>query len=378
MPARVRGGPRRLLMTTDAVGGVWSYALDLARSLSSSRIDTMLAVLGPELSAEQRREAQSIDLAAVVETRLPLDWMCEGRDALRRAAQGIAFLAQRIDADLVQLNGSALAAEAVFGMPVLAVHHSCLATWWAVVKREPLPPGWGWHADLVRRHLAAADRVVTPSRAFAELTTSTYRLARTPVVVHNGRSPACIEPKRAGSLRAVFTAGRLWDEGKNIAALDRAAASLDAPVFAAGPLTGPDGSRIAVRNLRLLGRLPEAGVRSWLASRPIFVSTARYEPFGLAVLEAAQAGCALILSDIPSFRELWQGAARFVDADDDAALAAAALKLLRNPATRRQMGEVARERAESYRLDRAASAMTALYGDLICGAGGARPAEDAA
>jgi glycosyltransferase involved in cell wall biosynthesis len=49
-----------------------------------------------------------------------------------------------------------------------------------------------------------------------------------------------------------------------------------------------------------------------LAERPVFVSASRYEPFGLAVLEAARAGCALLLSDIPTFRELWAGAAAFV------------------------------------------------------------------
>ncbi len=30
---------------------------------------------------------------------------------------------------------------------------------------------------------------------------------------------------------------------------------------------------------------------------------ARYEPFGLSVLEAALSGCALVLGDIPSLRE---------------------------------------------------------------------------
>ena len=49
-----------------------------------------------------------------------------------------------------------------------------------------------------------------------------------------------------------------------------------------------------------------------MARTAVFVSPALYEPFGLAVLEAAQAGCALVLSDIPTFRELWDGVALFV------------------------------------------------------------------
>ncbi len=48
------------------------------------------------------------------------------------------------------------------------------------------------------------------------------------------------------------------------------------------------------------------------AAATVFASMARYEPFGLAVLEAAQAGMRLVLSDIPTFRELWDGAAIFV------------------------------------------------------------------
>jgi hypothetical protein len=46
-----------------------------------------------------------------------------------------------------------------------------------------------------------------------------------------------------------------------------------------------------------------------LAERPVFVSSAATSPSAFAVLEAAQAGCALVLSDIPTFRELWDGAA---------------------------------------------------------------------
>jgi glycosyltransferase involved in cell wall biosynthesis len=57
----------------------------------------------------------------------------------------------------------------------------------------------------------------------------------------------------------------------------------------------------------------------WLARAAIYVSPARYDPFGLLPLQAALHGCALLLSDIPSYRELWDGAACFFrtnDADD--------------------------------------------------------------
>lgn len=43
----------------------------------------------------------------------------------------------------------------------------------------------------------------------------------------------------------------------------------------------------------------------------IYVHPALCEPFGLAVVEAAQAGCALVLSEIAPLRENWEGAALF-------------------------------------------------------------------
>ena len=48
----------------------------------------------------------------------------------------------------------------------------------------------------------------------------------------------------------------------------------------------------------------------------IYVAPALYEPFGLTVLEAALSGCSLVLSDIPSFRENWDGAALLISTED--------------------------------------------------------------
>jgi glycosyltransferase involved in cell wall biosynthesis len=131
-------------------------------------------------------------------------------------------------------------------------------------------------------------------------------------------------------------------------------------------------------HVRALGRLSEAEVARRLCARPIFVSPARYEPFGLAVLEAAQAGCALVLSDIPTFRELWDGVAAFVSPDDDAAIAVAVEHLLRDQATRARLGRIARERSREHGIHAMSDGMLAVYASVLATRGENRSPEEAA
>ena len=102
-----------------------------------------------------------------------------------------------------------------------------------------------------------------------------------------------------------------------------------------------------------------------LARGPIFVSLARYEPFGLAVLEAAQAGCALILSDIATFRELWDGAATFVAPDDPAQAVAALERLAADAEARAASGEAARARAARYSAEGMTDGVLATFHDVL-------------
>jgi glycosyltransferase involved in cell wall biosynthesis len=217
--------------------------------------------------------------------------------------------------------------------------------------------------DLTRRGYRAAEAVTAPTAAFAGATHRTYGLDRVPTVVRNGRRPVRLQDRAAGSF--VFTAGRLWDEGKNLATLDRAAARLAAPVLAAGPLHGPNGACVTLAHVRSLGSLSDRGVAEQLSARPVFVSVARYEPFGLAVLEAAQAGCALVLSDIPTFRELWDGAALFVPAEDDRALVSAIERLLQDEGARDRLGRLSRERSRAYGVGAMSEAMLDVYRSVL-------------
>jgi glycosyltransferase involved in cell wall biosynthesis len=349
-------------MTADAVGGVWQYSVDLARGLAPLGVETVLAVLGPSPSKAQLKTAASVERLTLLDTGLPLDWLAKTRGSVRKAGEAIARLAAGHSADLVQLNAPALAAEAKFDLPVIAVTHSCIPTWWAAVKGTRMDPAFEWRAEITGKGFEAADLVIAPTAAFAEATRAAHGLAALPAVVHNGRAPLPLPSVAPHDF--AFTAGRLWDKAKNVRTLDLAAERLLVPFYAAGPVRGPSGDTIELEHARGLGSLSEKEVARWLAAKPVFVSAAVYEPFGLAVLEAATAGCPLVLSDIPTFRELWDGAATFVDAMDADAFAEAAARIVGDDLLRAQMGAAARARAQRYTPEAMAAGMAALYRGL--------------
>src|SRR5690606_123728 len=140
----------------------------------------------------------------------------------------------------------------------------------------------------------------------------------------NGRRAADFSCGRKDEL--VLVAGRLWDDAKNVELVRRVAPRLPVPVFAAGDCRADERSSITC-----LGRLSDDELAGWYRRAAVLVHPARYEPFGLAPLEAALAGCALVLGDIASLREVWGGAATYVAPDDAAGLQGAVETLVRHP-----------------------------------------------
>ncbi|WP_264046503.1 glycosyltransferase family 4 protein [Methylobacterium flocculans] len=345
----VRDHPH-VLMTADALGGVWQYSLDLGEGLVRRGLRVTVAILGPAPGPERIAAAEAATGCRIVATGLALDWMAKGPAEVRAAGAALARLATSLHADIVHLHAPALAG-AEYPVPVVAVCHSCVGTWWEALETGPLPADLAWRRDLAAEGCARVDALLAPTHAFAAATQAVYGLAARPVVVRNGRRAPAPPADPAPPAPYVFTAGRLWDRAKNAAALDRVAARLDWPLRAAGPMAGPGNERVRAPHLDGLGRLDDRGIAAHLGRRPVFLSLARYEPFGLAVLEAASAGCALVLSDLASFRELWDGAALFVDPEDADGAVAAIRTLADDPAERARRGGAAQARAGRYGVE---------------------------
>ncbi len=154
-------------------------------------------------------------------------------------------------------------------------------------------------------------------------------------------------PRRKEGL--IFTLGRLWDPAKNLAALASVADRLPWPVRAGGSVVHPDGRARAVPGIEALGVLSPHEAAQWLARAAIYAHPALYEPFGLAVAEAALAGCALVLGDIPSLREIWgEERAIYIDPRDPGELEHALRFLIRRPGIRAELGQRARARALAH------------------------------
>jgi glycogen synthase len=348
-------------MTADGVGGVWQYVLDLAAALQECGIEPLVAVMGPALTEDRREDATRRELH-IVENPCRLEWMEDPWSDVRDAGEWLLALADSFSPDIVHLNGYCHAALP-WPCPVVVVAHSCVRSWWRAVHGTAAPAQWDRYSAEVARGLNAASVVVAPTVAMLDALRDEYGGLRETRVIPNAiGNRRSARSEAAAKADLVFAAGRLWDQAKNIGALGHAARLLDWPVYVAGETASPSlGYQEPVDAVRWLGHLPAQVISKWYERAAIYALPARYEPFGLSVLEAAAQGCALVLGDIPSLRENWDDAAVFVGPDDREGLAAALGELIADPTRRQALGACAMRRAAEFTIARMAAAYVDVY-----------------
>ena len=353
---------RRVLMSADAIGGVWTYALALAAELARKGVGTTIATMGEPLRPAQRAAAARVANLRIAESSFRLEWMQRPWEDVALAGDWLRALDEREQPDLVHLNGYAHA-QLPWRAPCLVVAHSCVFSWWRAVRGDAPPPQFARYREEVARGLQAADAVVAPTSAMLRAVREHYGPPLRSKVIANGfdADAFAVGPKQP----FVLAAGRLWDEAKNLRALAAIAPKLRWPVYVAGSDTHPQGGSPRYPGVRALGWLDATVLREWMSRASIYAFPAKYEPFGLSVLEAALSGCALVLGDIESLREVWGDAALFVPPDDTDALRDAIDRLQSDARLRAALAASARLRAEGFSAERMARRYLDLYRELI-------------
>jgi len=314
-----------ILITADTVGGVWVYARELVSGLVRRGCQVTLVSFGEIPTPEQTEWMEGLPGLDFRPTAFRLEWMQEVEDDMAASAEFLRAIVEETKPDLLHLNQyyyGALASD----LPRIVVAHSDVVSWWeAVHNHQPPQTKWlQWYRGLVARGVHAATAVVAPSRSMLNSIIKNYGQPQQSLVIYNGRSPLLFNPHVTKS-DYVLSVGRIWDSGKQVTLL--AQQELTMPAWIVGSERHPDfvlrsGSSGLSSNRPVVFKGPqsEAQLRQIYSRAAIYAATSRYEPFGLAPVEAALSRCAIVANDIPSFRELWQDAAIFFDCNDGARL----------------------------------------------------------
>lgn len=349
-------------MTADAVGGVWQYAVDLSSALAANGVEVLLATLGPAPSVDQLRSIESVPGTSLVHGNYALEWMKDPWADVAQAGDWLQSQQEKFRADLIHLNGFAHAALP-WSVPVLSVAHSCVRSWWEAVHGVAAGAEWNEYTQRVKAGLDASSAVVAPTRSMGQFLTTEYGTATDKIhIIHNSTRVTEYNGKQKEAF--ILAAGRIWDEAKNFRLLEAIAPNVDWPIRVAGDQAAGTQTSGAVQ---LLGRLSHKRIEEQLRAASVFVHPALYEPFGLSVLEAARSRCCLVLSNIPSLRELWDGAAVFLDPRDPEMWSFELNELSRDFPRRRRLADLAAKRAGRYGPEAMLAGYRTLYSSLLTG-----------
>ena len=348
----------RVLMTTDPIGGVWTFTQELATGLLERGCAVALVSIGRAPNYHQQQWAAAMKRSwgscfCFRSTETPLEWMQENDRAYSEAAPLLLRLAEEFAADVLHCNQFCFGALPVAAAKLVTAHSDVLS-WAECCLKFPLEDS-AWlrqYRALVCQGLEQADAVIAPTRWMLDALSRNFWLPQKREVIANGRTIGWIA-QAPRKLQAV-TAGRLWDEAKNIGMLSKVDSPM--PLIIAGEAHCEQAAVPAkFKHAEFAGLMSHEALLSLFTESAIYICPSQYEPFGLAPLEAALCGCAVLANDLPSLREVWQDGALYFS---DAASLSRLLHLLYGD-TRLLAGAQERSLSQAQKYSR--DAMTSAY-----------------
>jgi glycogen synthase len=368
-----------VLVTGDTLSGSWVYTRELVTGLVTRGVRVALVSFGDIPLPAQASWMDHLHGLDYHPTAFRLEWMQEAEEDRSEAAAFLMSLAYELRPDVLHLHQFSFGNLPV-DIPRIVVASGDLLTWREAVSPEHPASmhtverrAHAHYRDTVLCGIAGADAVVAPSGWMLNRISAAYTYPRRAEVIYPGRNPIFFNPYVSKD-DCVLAVGRLVDASRQLSLLTQHVHPL--PVCIVGSeqtITMPlnpiradvklatDDTSVAIR-----GPQTEAQLRALYSRAAIYAATARYEPLGMPVLEAAFSRCAIVANDIPSYREMWGDAALYFRTNDASSLAASIRLLNDDRGMRRAYAELAYSRArERFTTKRMIDEYLHLYRNLI-------------
>ena len=344
-----------ILLTADTLTGTWTYAREMVPGLIGRGVRVTLVSFGDVPLPEQTAWMDNLPGFDYRPTAFRLEWMQDGETDFDEARAYLQALINEIQPDLLHLTQYCFGTLPV-NVPRIVVAHGDLLSWWiAVHGHEPRETQWmRWYRSMVADGIRGATTVVSPSLFMLDTLRLCYAKPASSAVIYNGRNPLLFNPYTSKD-DSVLSVGKLWDAGKQVSLLTQHSHPLPVCIVAADqpvdvvrfPLRADVKLKTEEYDVAFRGPQTEAQLRQLYSKASIYVATSRYDPFGMAPLEAALSRCAIVANDIPVFREIWGDAAVYFRTNDAASLADALRRLSEDRDFCRAHGNLAYQRART-------------------------------
>jgi phosphatidyl-myo-inositol alpha-mannosyltransferase len=123
-----------------------------------------------------------------------------------------------------------------------------------------------------------------------------------------------------------------------------------------------------LRDVRFVGYAPPEDLPRWYKTASVFCAPSTgAESFGIILLEAMAGGRPIVASDIEGYRSVLEDGKQgvLVPPEDEEALAAGLIRVLKDPEMAARMGESGRQRAALFSWDSVAQKVAEYYRELI-------------
>lgn len=351
----------KILMTACANGGIWTYTSNLVQELAKHGCEIHLAIMGQKLTSEQQFLLSEVENLSVYESLYSFEWSDRADANQDSKEQWLLNLEHKIRPDFIHLN-SITQGAIPFSAPVITVCHSNKIALQCDGKELPTERTNAFR-ERVALSFQRSDLIVGTTKCTLDKLEALYGPIPNTALIYNGVNCLMYNYHQEKE-ELILSVASDTDELKAYKNLENTAPKIDWEIRVVNDATEPKEIASEFAYLKCEFQSSHNQIKKELSKASVFVQPAQANPFELPSIEAAFCGCAILVNDTASSRELWEDCAVYFDPEDPQDLQDKLKKLQDNFYWRDEMARRARNRAFHFTVETSAQNYLNIYNKL--------------